>query len=48
LLNNERKTWVNLTAEYEYVTREIESGAASKFVQPPQEKSALWWGESLL
>jgi hypothetical protein len=41
---------VNLTVRYEYVTPTIESGAASQFVQSPDEKahSVLWWGESLL
>ncbi|KAH7067903.1 hypothetical protein FB567DRAFT_252955 [Paraphoma chrysanthemicola] len=47
-LDKQKRTWINITATYEYVTPEIESGQASKFVQPPQEKTALWWGESLL
>jgi hypothetical protein len=41
---------MNLTARYEFVTPEIESGAASRFVQPPEEntQNVMWWGESLL
>ena len=52
LVNNEKTTWVNLTARYEYVQPIIDlgSGGASRFVQPPErkEQTALWWGESLL
>jgi hypothetical protein len=49
-IDNEQTTKVNLTVRYEYVTPTIESGAASQFVQSPDEKahSVLWWGESLL
>jgi hypothetical protein len=41
---------MNLTVEYNFITPDIENGAATQFVQRPEEKtqSALWWGESLL
>jgi hypothetical protein len=52
LVDNEKMTWVNLTARYEYVqpTIDLGSGSASRFVQRPErkEQTALWWGESLL
>lgn len=43
-------TKINLTTKYEFVSSTIESGAATQFVQSPDEHehSVLWWGESLL
>jgi hypothetical protein len=49
-IDNERTTKVNLTVRYEFVSPTYRPGMASRFVQPPDEKtqSVLWWGESLL